>query len=386
MTSKSRTRDTGEGQGGQSRALEGLPTKFVTAMRTLFDVLDDNKSGCVSLADIELWWRRDREEQGNTVPNGVIESLRKVATSDNLLTFERFCAGLKICLLRNQAEQRQDTSESNDCQSEPEEQTLRVAQLRKQRFVSTPSPTLSLPPRLEPAQHGPPKPPRTTVTLPEGARKLGDGGAASDGEIERNGASDSTYNRKQPKRRESHSRRHTLQNGIDYGLLKRMKAIEEERDGLMRGIQTVQRAVEWYQEQLQQVQDRMRSLGKTGGVQDNLGTTEAARERLLFQNARIHEVNQHLNCLMSSDMSFPLSMNLAVGAGGSMTSLRDPKEMDRQITRLKEQNRMLTEEVSKKSTAITVLDQEKSALIRELFQARARVRQAELNEAEATFM
>ena len=28
---------------------------------------------------------------------------RKVATSDNgLLTFERFCAGLKICLLRNQ--------------------------------------------------------------------------------------------------------------------------------------------------------------------------------------------------------------------------------------------------------------------------------------------
>ena len=76
MSSKARAREVGEGQGGQSRALEGLPTKFVTAMRTLFDVLDDNKTGCVSLADIELWWRRDREEQGNTVPNGVIESLR----------------------------------------------------------------------------------------------------------------------------------------------------------------------------------------------------------------------------------------------------------------------------------------------------------------------
>jgi len=382
-----RNREVGEGQGNQSRALEGLPTKFVTAMRTLFDVLDDNKSGCVSLADIELWWRRDREEQGNTVPNGVIESLRKVATSDNLLTFERFCAGLKICLLRSHG-QRQDTSESNDCQSEPEEQSLRVAQLRKQRFVSTPSPTLSLPPRLEHAQHGPPKPPRAAVALPEGGRKLGDGGAASDGEIERTGAvSGGNYTRKQPKRRESHSRRHTLQNGIDYGLLKRMKAIEEERDALMRGVQTVQRAEEWYQEQLHQVQDRMRSLGKNGGGgQDNLGSAEAARERLLFQNARIHEVNQHLNCLMSSDMSFPLSMNLAVGAGGSMTSLRDPREMDRQITRLKEQNRMLTEEVSKKCTAITVLDQEKSALIRELFQARARARKAEINEAEATFM
>ena len=48
--------------------------------------------------------------------------------------------------------------------------------------------------------------------------------------------------------------------------------------------------------------------------------------------------------------------------------------------------RLLTEEVSKKCTAMTVLDQEKSALIRDLFQARARLRQAELNEAEATFM
>ena len=109
-------------QSSKSRALEGLPPKFVTAMRTLFDVLDDNKSGTVSLADIEHWWRKDRDEHGGgSVPNGVIESLRlvfisrslnshgfhhffvlrKVATGDNNLTFERFCAGLKICLLRN---------------------------------------------------------------------------------------------------------------------------------------------------------------------------------------------------------------------------------------------------------------------------------------------
>ena len=66
----------------QSRALEGLPVKFVSAMRTLFDVLDDNKSGSVSLADIEHWWRKDREEQGGTgIPNGVIESLRSVRPS-----------------------------------------------------------------------------------------------------------------------------------------------------------------------------------------------------------------------------------------------------------------------------------------------------------------
>ena len=113
----------------QSRALEGLPPKFVTAMRTLFDVLDDDKNGSVSLADIEHWWRKDRDEHGGggSMPNGVIESLRysisinkffnvsitkmnfrKVATSENTLTFERFCAGLKICLLRNNADSRSE--------------------------------------------------------------------------------------------------------------------------------------------------------------------------------------------------------------------------------------------------------------------------------------
>ena len=108
---------------------------------------------------------------------------------------------------------------------------------------------------------------------------------------------------------------------------------------------------------------------------------------------RIHEVNQHLNCLMSSDMTFPMSINLAVGGAANNSANntannnnQQPKDLERQISRLKDQNRLLTEEVSKKSKAMTVLDQEKSALIRDLFQARARLRQAELNEAEATFM
>ena len=118
-----------------------------------------------------------------------------------------------------------------------------------------------------------------------------------------------------------------------------MKAIEEERDGLMRGMQMVQRADDWYKEQLATVQERMRSLGKTGGGQDNPGSTEAARERLLFQNARIHEVNQHLNSLMSSDISFPMSINLAVGSGSSHGQTKDQKDLETQVSRLKDQNR-----------------------------------------------
>jgi hypothetical protein len=51
---------------------------------------------------------------------------------------------------------------------------------------------------------------------------------------------------------------------------------------------------------------------------------------------RIEEVNQHLNSLVTADMSFPLSMNLAIG--GRPTH-RDPREMERQIARLKDQNK-----------------------------------------------
>ena len=168
---------------------------------------------------------------------------RKVATSDNLLTFERFCAGLKICLLRNH-DLRSDKESNNvsrlflyflqtgnnfplqDSPSEAEDS--RVSKLRKQRFVSAQSPTLTQPPPIGGGGNdgggsgglggGPPKPPRTSYTLGDN-RKLGDGGAASDGEIERVAAANNNLSRKQPKRRESHSRRHTLQNGIDYGLV-----------------------------------------------------------------------------------------------------------------------------------------------------------------------
>ena len=126
--------------------------------------------------------------------------------------------------------------------------------LNRQRMQQIPSATL--PPPSQGGTHspeGPPKPPRLSTS---NLRKLGDGGTASD---DGGGGSQPGGGSRKPRRRESHSRRHTLQSGIDYGLLKRMKAIEEERDVLMRGIQTVQRAEEWYNEQLAQVVKRYKN-------------------------------------------------------------------------------------------------------------------------------
>ncbi|GIX93818.1 hypothetical protein CEXT_308231 [Caerostris extrusa] len=81
--------------------LDALPASFVSAMRVLFDVMDDQRTGHVRLADIEERWK----ENGSVI-RGLVESLRKVTTANGLLTFERFCAGLRICLLRHDSNKR----------------------------------------------------------------------------------------------------------------------------------------------------------------------------------------------------------------------------------------------------------------------------------------
>jgi hypothetical protein len=45
----------------------------------------------------------DSEVLNQSLPSGVVASLSKVATQDGFLTFERFCAGVKIAALRQEA-------------------------------------------------------------------------------------------------------------------------------------------------------------------------------------------------------------------------------------------------------------------------------------------
>ena len=44
------------------------------------------------------------------LPPGIVASLKKVTTPDGYLTFERFCAGLKIAMLRHDAETKKNNS------------------------------------------------------------------------------------------------------------------------------------------------------------------------------------------------------------------------------------------------------------------------------------
>ncbi|XP_074038141.1 suppressor APC domain-containing protein 2 [Leptinotarsa decemlineata] len=417
-----------------SSTLDGLPKQFVTAMRTLFDIMDDKRSGFVNFSEIENRWQDD-DTKG--LPKGVIESLRKVTPANGLLSFERFCAGLKICLLRNQVERKdnlkphQEMGVKNrppsapllDIDSPPKPNWGNTAAIRpnvisQQRTLSMPQ---LLPDRKDtnletvdihafekpvpnvnkPTLYGPPKPPRTAIGLERGAstgnmdraeirtalqnwqmglmmndqeskgtdkrqtqqfsggllrtgRSMGDGKASAQTDLQ------GTNYQKKPNSRRREPRRHTLQNGIDYNMLKRMKQIEQEKDVLLQGLSAVEKAKEWYMKQVAAVQEKMKYLGRMGHMEH---WSEAQQERLELQRARVLEVNRHLAALTESweRGGLPLHMNLAVNHYPH--NQPPPQELN---DRLKRQNRLLTEEVSKKSERIAALEREKSNLIQVL--------------------
>lgn len=71
------------------------------------------------------------------------------------------------------------------------------------------------------------------------------------------------FQKKSHRRREV--RRHTLQNGIDYNMLKRIRHLEEEKDLLLDGLHAVEKAQEWYFKQIALIQEKMKRLSRGDG-------------------------------------------------------------------------------------------------------------------------
>lgn len=427
----------------QTPSADGLPKHFVGAMRTLFDIMDDQNTGFVKFSDIEGRWQDDGT-QG--LPKGVLDSLKKVTPPNGLLSFERFCAGLKICLLQIQTEgdfKKHDGQPNRppsapilitDNQNKGHWTSPNTATIRPNNAISQQR-TLSMPQLLANRKdintqlelidgrngvetkhskaYGPPKPPRTGAALEGRAlsadrnidkseirtvlqnwqmglmmnddkcldkrqlpmsnyradarttflrptRVLGDGKAV---DLQNNQLG---LQPKKPLNRRREPRRHTLQNGIDYNMMKRMKQIEQEKDVLLQGLAAVDKAREWYLKQISATQEKIKHLGRMGSHVEQW--TEAQQERLELQRARVLEVNRHLAALISSweRGGLPLHMNLAF-----LTTPTSAQLQQDVLSRLKQQNHRLTEEVNKKSQRIALLEQEKDNLVRELYNRQA---------------
>ncbi|XP_028664607.1 suppressor APC domain-containing protein 2 [Erpetoichthys calabaricus] len=349
---------------------DGLPKAFLQSMRTLFDILDDRRRGYVHISEIESRWQGTDTRE---LPRGVLECLRRVAPAHGCLSFERFVAGLRSSLLHPENGRSGAACTAN---------RSRVPGLARTKHPSeTEEPADSRKTGLR-CSSGYEKTGRATGgrvrSIESLALESGPPGAApmprSQSEVS-TGLGDS----RRHGRGRDEQRRHTISNGVDYSLLKRMKELEQEKDSLLQGVEVVERARDWYHQQIQAVQERQKLVGQDSGGTDLF--SEACQGRLNQLLPKLQEVNRCINELLSSSGK-PFTTSAVPNPPQSTVGLANSQQA---VHMLKEQNRLLTKEVTDKSERITQLEQEKSALIKQLFEARARSN-PETSAMDSTFI
>ncbi|XP_010150271.1 PREDICTED: suppressor APC domain-containing protein 2-like [Eurypyga helias] len=164
--------------------------------------------------------------------------------------------------------------------------------------------------------------------------------AKAAGQSQGDGGHPGTGDSRKHQRGRAEHRRHTITNGVDFSMLKHMKELEQEKDFLLQGLELVERTREWYHQHIQLMQERQRLLGKNKTSADFL--PEGGLGRLV---PKLQEVNRCLGDLLST----------------------------------------ANKEVTDKSERITQLEQEKSALIKQLFEARAH-NNHETSQLDSTFI
>lgn len=359
-----------------------LPRAFLHSLRTLFDILDDERRGFVHLSEIESRWRGAGERD---LPAGVLESLRRVAPVHGCLSFERFVAGLRNSMFVPEtgcrpAEHPQwrpgdgrvrPLGPSNGINTLHNRQPGRGRPRESSAFTDkhgassrysgfwgssrscggTESSYRSAQDPLQPRSNDPPEHPEqgTECTgLPRSRSETVTGFVR----LRRH-----TRSRDEP-------RRHTVTSGVDYGLLKQMKELEQEKDSLLAGMDVLDQAREWFQTQIHNITETQKLIGQSRHTSECL--CESAQSRLDVLLPKLQDVSRCLSELISfSGKTLPSTA--APSAGGSPSAAAPPQA----IHTLKEHNRLLTQEVTEKSERISQLEQEKCALIKQLFEARA---------------
>uniref|UniRef100_A0A8C6DCU2 Suppressor APC domain containing 2 n=1 Tax=Moschus moschiferus TaxID=68415 RepID=A0A8C6DCU2_MOSMO len=373
---------------------EGLPRAFLQSLRTLFDILDDRRRGLVHLREIESRWRgADARE----LPRGVLEGLRQAAPASGYLTFERFVAGLRTALPSADGGTRAPprAPAGAGCSARPGGQTpaprLVFAPADEPRTVleRKPLPLGARPPPACPglASRNLEKPCGLAEAAPGPAEPERPQGAA----LERSPSKDTgavtcraqelgVGEAHQGPRARGERRRHTITSGVDCGL--QMRELRQEQEVLLQGLEMMARGREWCQQQLQHLQERQRRLGQSRASSD-FGAEGSPR--LLGQLLpKVQEVARCLGELLAAACAVRALPSSSSGPPGPV-SPSAPNWQQQTILMLKEQNRLLTQEVTDKSERITQLEQEKSALIKQLFEARA-LSQQDAGPLDSTFM
>ncbi|XP_026541626.1 suppressor APC domain-containing protein 2 isoform X2 [Notechis scutatus] len=356
------------------RSASGLPRAFLQSLRPLYDILDERRRGYVHLREIESRWLQPGGETG-PLPPGVLEGLRRAAPASGYLTFERFVLGLRLSLLGDER--------GGDGPAEPAGGNL-AGPAPCPAADAAPSPP---PPLKRGARPG-------GTAAPRSLEQSSHGGQAEQQQLPGKRAGEAGGTRKpkeplenegsckEPRRQLSSRRRHTITHGVDYEMLKQMKELEKEKDFLLQGLELVEEARGWYHQQLHRLQGHQKQLARSKGRQQE----EGGRTQLSHLFPQVQELNQCLWQLLSLSAK-PGNSSPAASHSPPATLLGPSPPVGPQqiIHMLKEQNKLLTKEVTDKGHRITQLEQEKSALIKQLFGARAESTK-DSNQLDSTFI
>lgn len=403
---------------------DGLPKAFLHSLRTLFDILDDSGRGYVHISEIESRWQG---ADTRDLPAGVLGCLRRVAPPHGCLSFERFVAGLRYSMLNPENHVKvQATVHPQPALKQPPKcapavpenkvRPLGPSNLTNTEHLLRRRPEEAGYPTCAPPRYGSERPGRSLErTAPDaGCNRVDQNhmprpGHPRQGRItsiesldlesprllrpnlgksglprsQSESATGFTGGSRRPGRSKEEQRRHTISNGVDYGMLKQMKELEQEKDSLLAGLEVVERAREWYQSQIHNVTERQRQIGQSSQCTDFFNEATQCRINVLIP--KLQEVNRCLSDLITCTGMQPISPSGSQTSPLSSSSQPPPPAPPQAIQRLKDQNRLLTQEVSEKSERITQLEQEKSALIKQLFEARARSAQ-DTSTLDSTFI
>ncbi|NXF73086.1 SAPC2 protein, partial [Sclerurus mexicanus] len=373
---------------------EGLPRVFLQSLRTLFDILDDRRRGYVHLREIESRWRG---AEARELPTGVMEGLRQAAPASGYLTFERFVLGLRAALPGaesrvedgNGGQRSVEKPQSPRCSEERRVKSTGQRELghsqprgRASNFSSAQQYSDSSPPAAGGCPMVPGEP-----TAP--SRHKDGGNAKPAGQSQRDGGHPGAGDARRHQRGRAEHRRHTITNGVDFTMLKYMKELEQEKDFLLQGLELIDQARDWYHQHIQLMQEHQWLLGKK---RTSANFPESGLSHLGRLVPKLQEVNRCLGdllsttgkCLIPSPSSQPA--NASPGLSRLVPTASPASTGSQQaINMLKEQNRLLTKEVTDKSERITQLEQEKSTLIKQLFEARAH-NNHETSQLDSTFI
>ncbi|XP_050776863.1 suppressor APC domain-containing protein 1 [Gopherus flavomarginatus] len=344
-----------------------LPRSFLRSLRTLFEILDEQRHGAVHLSEIESRWGRGGPglsppggAQHEHLPPGVLPALQQVAgPSGGFLSFPRLVAGLRIALLQDQEGEQGPGPELAETGHNSAQERPSGGQTREPRGC--------------------------------GSGVRGTGGVRGAQGL-RVGSEGHRQSRGEPRGCESGVRGTSGAGGIPAvqrgytililplgtGLgsweaehfflgLQRRRARERERDALLQGLELAERLRGWYRRHLLEAQRGQ----EQAGAEPNYFPDSCPNQSCLLL-AKIQEVNLGLrNLLARPGKADPPPCFPSSPFGAPLLQTGKQQEFQQQaVNVLKEQNRLLIKEVSEKSDRIAQLEQEKAALCRQLQESR----------------